>query len=773
MRKQWKKWCAAALAAVLMASVSLGQTAFASLALGSELVEERTWLAPGLELVEGSLWSATYSDLRTEHYLTYTPGSGVSPMVFSGTYVASTNSLVSAAGQMEAAGWRVAAGVNGGFFNYDGTIVGLLLTEGVLRSVDVGNATMLGIRGDGSFFVDESPLTKTVSWNGEQLSFQGFNAYRTAAGLYLYNEDFSSKVNTSGPCVYAILRPQGDGALTMNGSVTMTVESVTDTFQEGVAFNGYLPSGSYMLYAAQDAGQELLDKLRALQPGTQVTVSVTGGRGDWSDAQYGITGLETLVRNGQVVSGLPGGAAPRTAVGLKADGSVIVYTIDGRQSGYSVGATYTQVAQRLVELGCVTAVGLDGGGSTALGATLPGEDSFGIVSRPSQSNRRLNNCILFLTSSQPTGVQAGYAVEPDSQVVLTGGSISLTAAAYDTAGYAMQGEQPVWSAAGGTIQSSGGNSAVYTAGDTPGTYEIQASGAGTQGSCTVRVVDSLSSISVTRASNGAQVSRLTLKAGESVQLSISGKWYNLPAAVSGGARWSADSAIGTVDSSGRFTAGSGNAQGSILVSAGGRTVNITVTVSRGDPFTDMGGHWASDYVTKLYQLGITQGFGEEDGTYTFRPNAQMSRGELLVFLARLLDVDTGAYEGVELPFADSGSIAGWMLPSVKALYALGVFQGSGEDGALYARVDQPVTREAAMTMMGRVLAGTESCDLSAFADADQVSPWAAPYVQTLVARGVVQGSDGRLNPQENIDRGSAAKLLVMIYDMEKAPLSHA
>ena len=75
-----------------------------------------------------------------------------------------------------------------------------------------------------------------------------------------------------------------------------------------------------------------------------------------------------------------------------------------------------------------------------------------------------------------------------------------------------------------------------------------------------------------------------------------------------------------------------------------------------------------------------------------------------------------------------------------------------------------------MTMMGRVLAGSEECDLSVFADGDTVSLWAAPYLQTLVARGMVEGSGGKLFPRNNIDRASAAKLLVLLNDMEKAQL---
>ena len=108
-----------------------------------------------------------------------------------------------------------------------------------------------------------------------------------------------------------------------------------------------------------------------------------------------------------------------------------------------------------------------------------------------------------------------------------------------------------------------------------------------------------------------------------------------------------------------------------------------------------------------------------------------------------------------------------MLPSVKALYALQIFEGSGDNGALYANVGNSVTREEAMTMMGRVLAGSDPYDLSVFLDGANVSGWASSYVQTLVARGVVQGSDGYLSPRDNISRGEAAKLLAMIYSMDK------
>ena len=57
---------------------------------------------------------------------------------------------------------------------------------------------------------------------------------------------------------------------------------------------------------------------------------------------------------------------PRTAVGQRADGKIILLAVDGRRSGFSVGMTNWELAQAMVRLGCVTASALDAGGSTTM-----------------------------------------------------------------------------------------------------------------------------------------------------------------------------------------------------------------------------------------------------------------------------------------------------------------------------------------------------------------------------------------------------------------------
>ena len=779
MKKTGRRLTALALAFVL--TLSMGQmTAFASWALGDELVERTVPLAEGVTYTNQSLWSASKGDLRTENYITYTPGGPVKPMVFSGTYVASTNTVASAAAQMEAKGYRVAAALNGGFFNTDGTIVGMLVTDGVVRSLDVENYTMLGFTNDGRVFIDEGGVSKKISWKQADgwnfsASLAGFNAYRNKKYIneaFLYNQDFSSRVNSSAPNVSAILRPKESGVMKMNGTMPMEVVSVADTAQVGVSFNGNLPEGCYMLYAEYYSGNEwLTDGIRALTPGQEVTVTVSSNS-QWNDAAYGISGLYPLLRDGQVVPNLPAAANPYTAVGVKADGSAVFYTIDGRQSGYSVGATYSQVAQRLQELGCVSAVALDGGGSTNLGATMPGSSSFAIQNRPSETGRRVNNSILLVApDAGPTGEYGGAYVTAPQTVVLAGADLPVSAALYDTAGYPMTDRVPVWTSDGGIVRAT--DSGPVFSCILPGTFTVSADPEGA-GSLSVRVVDGLDSLRIRQEGSTGTVSSLTLAPGESVDLTASGVWRNLSVAMDDAdVTWSVDSAVGTISETGLFKAANKKSGGSgtITAAAGGRTVKIPVTVRSQSPFTDIAGHWSEDYVIQLYDMGITEGYVQPDGTAQFKPDNKVKRGEMLTFITRLLGVDTKQYENVKLPFADADSMAGWVQPYVKAMYALGIFEGSTSNGKLYANVNSNVTREAAMTMLGRVLKAQASCDLSRFSDSGSVSAWARPYVETLVAQNVVAGSNGRLKPKAAITRGEMAKLLVEIDQLDKAPLS--
>lgn len=87
-----------------------------------------------------------------------------------------------------------------------------------------------------------------------------------------------------------------------------------------------------------------------------------------------ISGDRMLVRKGKVVSGLDDAdLKPRTAVGINQSGRYLyIVVVDGRQSFYSDGATFADLAELLLDQGAYMGMSLDGGGSSTL--VVEGED---------------------------------------------------------------------------------------------------------------------------------------------------------------------------------------------------------------------------------------------------------------------------------------------------------------------------------------------------------------------------------------------------------------
>jgi len=72
---------------------------------------------------------------------------------------------------------------------------------------------------------------------------------------------------------------------------------------------------------------------------------------------------------------------PRTAIGIKADGKVILLTVDGRQEN-SAGMSLPELTKTMQWLGCVSAINLDGGGSTTLWT-----EKAGVINYPSDNKK--------------------------------------------------------------------------------------------------------------------------------------------------------------------------------------------------------------------------------------------------------------------------------------------------------------------------------------------------------------------------------------------------
>ncbi len=94
---------------------------------------------------------------------------------------------------------------------------------------------------------------------------------------------------------------------------------------------------------------------------------------------HALSGDRMLLQGGEVISGLDDTEMdPRTAVGTNRNGRfVFLVVVDGRQPFYSEGATFTELAELLRELGAFYAMSLDGGGSSTM--VIEGKDGKPII----------------------------------------------------------------------------------------------------------------------------------------------------------------------------------------------------------------------------------------------------------------------------------------------------------------------------------------------------------------------------------------------------------
>ena len=99
-----------------------------------------------------------------------------------------------------------------------------------------------------------------------------------------------------------------------------------------------------------------------------VAQTMTAGQAQELNIRDGCCFGPVLVMNGTVNQSAyneNSGYNPRTAIGQRADGTILFLCVDGRQTS-SLGATYADIIDIMVEYGAVNACNLDGGSSTIM-----------------------------------------------------------------------------------------------------------------------------------------------------------------------------------------------------------------------------------------------------------------------------------------------------------------------------------------------------------------------------------------------------------------------
>ena len=131
---------------------------------------------------------------------------------------------------------------------------------------------------------------------------------------------------------------------------------------------------------------------------------IRGGNGRTDDLESAVSGNHMLVSNGVPITHKDGKLAPRTAVGLKADGTLVFCVNDGRQDPYSYGFDIYEMADVMCALGCKSAVNLDGGASSTFLTQREGTNDISLRNQPSNGyERKVAVTLHVVTTAEKTG----------------------------------------------------------------------------------------------------------------------------------------------------------------------------------------------------------------------------------------------------------------------------------------------------------------------------------------------------------------------------------
>jgi hypothetical protein len=296
-------------------------------------------------------------------------------------------------------------GVNGDFFAAKtGVPTGIVMQGGALDTAPATGRSSLGISPNGTLTVGRVAFDGTWRGTGQRRQLD-LNATPVAGHTTLYTSAWGPATPPENGVVEDVI-----GAFPSALPNQVLSAAVTQVVPQG---DTPIPPGGAVLVAR---GAQAAHLSAEAPVGTTVEVRLTLTP-NWSAMTSAIGGGPLLVANGKAIFraneafGDPvlNTRGARSAVGQLSDGRILLVTVEGGGSAYSVGMTNYELADALARLGAVTAMGL--GSGTPASMAFDGS----LLTQPSGGTEQPISDALFLSYN---GV---YAAPPSSAVVSPNG----------------------------------------------------------------------------------------------------------------------------------------------------------------------------------------------------------------------------------------------------------------------------------------------------------------------------------------------------------------
>ena len=255
-------------------------------------------------------------------------------------------------------------GTNADLFTWnEGLPSGMFMESGVMKTPPHPKRSTVGITDDGRLLVQRVSMLGTWQGSSQRRPLGGLNQRPGVPdGVSLFTPAWGPATPAASGTVEITIDPFPPAVPVTD--LTGTVVSVKPAGGTPIP-----PTGAVLVGRGTSAG-----RLAAEAPVGQSVTARLILRPQWGGVVDAVGGGPVIVRDRQpVFRALESFTStqlslrnPRTAIGQRADGRLIMVAVDGRQPGYSTGLTNFELAQTMVRLGAETASGLDAGGSTTM-----------------------------------------------------------------------------------------------------------------------------------------------------------------------------------------------------------------------------------------------------------------------------------------------------------------------------------------------------------------------------------------------------------------------
>lgn len=346
------------------------------------------------ELVPGAVtysnFTCTNPNKQDVYVVEADPDKGFVPVVTYGENINSKETVKKQAEREIANGKEVYAAINTDFYTLaNGESWGLTIKDGELLGY-TNTKKAIAFTKEGKAVIGRAYIDINVACEGEALGNRGriekINKLIYTDGCYLFNSEMpEGNENILDPASGGVqtgytrikLKKISGKAMIGNNMTCQVLEIVSDVK------NYDLPKLNDGEYYIMYRGVKPNYVYKNVYEGDELTISFEDtSMSEYSSAEGFINCVEgvgienTILENGELVDPeytFVGGVNPRTVLGVKEDGTIVIVCIDGR-SDKAYGAVHKEAGQLLKDLGCSWGVNFDGGGSTTLLTSTDGKN---------------------------------------------------------------------------------------------------------------------------------------------------------------------------------------------------------------------------------------------------------------------------------------------------------------------------------------------------------------------------------------------------------------